>query len=677
MSKLNNCSNEKAIMLGAAYYPEDWDESEQAHDIEYMKKAGLNVVRIAEFAWSEIEPTDGNFKFDWLHRVIDRLGEAGIRVIIGTPTATPPIWLEEKEPAMYKVLDSGVHTIHGGRKHCCSNSVGMRKYGRRVVEALAKEFGSDSRVAGWQVDNEECVIGKGCFCDECRRRFTEHLKNKYGTIENLNKRWVTNIFSQRYERFDQIPAPERSWQQPHILYEWFDFQANSYIEFLSEQADIIHKYSKAPVGTDMMPIFTLNYEKATEVMDVVQFNHYNSESDVFRPIFWYDYFRNLKDRPFWCTETSTCWSGSVATAFATLPIRGLCRVNSWLPIIHGGEANLYWLWRQHQAGHELMHGSLLYASGRPLHTFNEVQEISEQFKKASDFIVNTKVETDIAMQVMGENHLIMGLQNVYPEPYSSWNPSDVKEFYKMRLYGIHEKIMNNKVRVDVIGTKKPLDKYKLLITPFAMTMEIGDIQQRVEKWVRDGGTWIAGPLTDVRNDIGAHYTDRETGMLECLTGSELVYQVPDSEHKVECTWNDGTLLGRSQWLQLFDIPEDAEELVSVTGDFYAELMGKSVIFRKQVGKGNIIVLGAIPTDEDMKKLMSYALKLSGAKSFDYEGKLTVAHRVGEGIEGYALAEYRGGEGLFRFDGKMTDILTGNEYENEAKVAPYQVMILKK
>lgn len=192
-------------MLGAAYYPEDWDESEQAHDIAMMVKAGINVVRIGEFAWAKMEPREGEYDFSWMHRVMEKLDKAGIKVILGTPSATPPNWVEEKDPEMRLLDDIGLRHDHGGRRHCCSNNPTYLRCSLEIAEAMAKEFGNDPRVIGWQIDNEIAAFDYGCFCPHCIRAFREHLQARYGTIDELNRRWNCNIFSQWYDSFEQIP----------------------------------------------------------------------------------------------------------------------------------------------------------------------------------------------------------------------------------------------------------------------------------------------------------------------------------------------------------------------------------------------------------------------------------------------------------------------------------------
>ena len=204
--------------LGAAYYPEDWPAAEQDRDIEMMKKAGINSVRIAEFAWYKMEPKQGQYEFGWLHDIVNKLSTNGIAIVMCTPTATPPQWLSKRYPDVFIELENGRTSVHGGRRHCCSNNAHYRKYSAKIVEKLGEEFGNDPNVIGWQIDNElycrDFASGSkmGCFCIDCVGKFHEYLREKYKTIENLNERWDLNIFSQCYDSFEDVPAPRDGWK---------------------------------------------------------------------------------------------------------------------------------------------------------------------------------------------------------------------------------------------------------------------------------------------------------------------------------------------------------------------------------------------------------------------------------------------------------------------------------
>jgi len=661
-------------VLGAAYYPEDWDEAEQDRDIASMQKAGLGCVRIGEFSWHKMEPSDGAFDFAWLHRVVDKLEAAGIGVILGTPSATPPIWLEEKDPTMMVQNGDGLREIHGGRRHACSNNETYRFYAARIAEKLAREFGTHTNLVGWQIDNELYIQGGGCFCENCRRGYHVHLEEKYKTINELNHRWNLNLFSQWYDRFDQVSMPQRSWQNPHLFFEWRTFQANSQIAFARMQADLIRKYSKAPIGTNLMPVFGIDYEKIAEFTDVMQYDHYHDETEQWQAAMWFDYMRTLKERPFWNSETSVSWGGNTETPKNLRPA-GFCRVNSWLPVALGGEANFYWLWRQHWAGHELMHGSVLYASGRPTQAFGEVQEVSQGFAKSRDFLTNTKVKTDVAMMLSAHNANLMAFQRLVYEDVQY--AAEENAAYDLRTIRFYKHIVEYGIRPDVIGVNKALDAYKLLFTPFMLTLELGDLTQRIREWVEQGGTWVVGPMTDLRNDIGAHYVDRETGMLEEFTGATLAYQVPDAEHRIGCQWADGDAFMANLWLQLFDAPAGAEVLVKTTGDYFPALGDKALVFEKKIGRGKVIVLGTIPSEEDMHRLLDVVIRESNAQKFDVTGKLMVAKREGAGQEGYSVVNHTDIPATLRLEGIYRDLLSNELCSGRIPMAAYQVRMLKK
>lgn len=658
-------------MLGAAYYPEAWPDEQIPKDIEKMKLAGIHAVRIGEFAWHKMEPKNGEFHFEWLHEVIGKLQEAGIAVILGTPSATPPIWLEELDPEMRLLDDMGLRHDHGGRRHCCSNNPTYRRFSVRIAEKMAQEFGKHPNVIGWQIDNEIAAFDFGCFCPHCIEKFKDHLRRRYGSIENLNKEWNLHLFSQAYDSFDQIPQPKpHTWHSPHLKFEWATFHADSHVEFLKLQADVLHQYTSTPVGTDMMPVFNQDYEKTNAFLDVVQYNHYDDEASLKREIFWFDYMRGLKDRPFWVTETATCWNGSTSTP-SNFRREGFCKGNSWLPITLGAEANFYWLWRQHWAGHELMHGAVLYASGRPMHIFHEVQELAKEYEKCADFLKNTKITTDAALMVSSTNDYLMKQQEVvWEEGSHAWETA-----YTKRLYRFYAPITDAGLRCDVIPPSKDLSKYKLLFTPFMLTMEDGDLQKRIETWVRDGGIWVAGPMTDIRNRIGAHYIDSETGILEQLTNATMVYQVPDTYDCIPCAWTDGSPLATDTWLQLFDAPQNARVLAKVTGG-YSALEGKTLIFETSLGKGKIITLGVLPKGAELTQFISQILKENGVSAFAITGKIAAARRIGDDFRGISATEYGGATGTLKLNGRYYDHVSGRYFENEVQFAPYQTVILQ-
>ncbi|MBR0464435.1 MAG: beta-galactosidase [Clostridia bacterium] len=648
--------------LGVAYYPEDWPDSEMDKDIARMKQVGINVARIGEFAWHRMEPRQGEYDFSYFHMVIDKLKSAGIGVVMGTPTATPPRWLGKRYPDVYKENAAGQRAQHGGRRDCCSNNLHYNEYSMRIVEAMAREFGGEEGIIGWQIDNEIYTGDLGCFCPDCVARFREKLKAEYGSIDALNEAWNHNIFSQWYDEFDDIPAPRASWQNPHLLMAWRMFQNESHVAFVRRQAEILHRYVKVPVGTDSMPVNGMNYRDMNRTLDVVEFNHYNTPENLYGCAFWFDYLRTMKDRPFWNTETATCWNGSTAISQSVKP-EGYCRANSWLPIALGGEANMYWLWRTHWGGHELVHGAVLDTSGREMHTTGEVREVAAGYAAARDFINGTKVRADLGIHFTSLNWNMNLTQEV------------VKDLHYMKRVQDHwyKPAVDKGLRPDVIDAEAPLDGYKIIVSPLMMSMEEHDLPARMAEWVRAGGVWLVGPLTDVRDHAGARYKDRFYGTLEELTGVTWRYGLPDTEHRIRTEWHDGTPFEGDVWYELSDADVDSA-LVKVTAG-HSALIGKSLLTLTRVGQGYVLQLGSIPSISDMGRIIDLCLKLSGVTPLRTEGQIMVSPRAGDGLKGYVLVEYGAQPAACVLDRPMKNLLTGETLCGRVDVEPYGALVL--
>ncbi|MBI5770929.1 MAG: beta-galactosidase [Verrucomicrobia bacterium] len=235
------------MRIGAYYYPEAWPEAQWRRDMAYMKILGMEFVHMGEFAWAFLEPTEGNFDFAWLDKNIALAAEQGLKVVLCTPTPTPPIWLTQKYPDTLMVDAAGRRQAHGTRQHACWNSDAYLVRVTKIVNELGRRYGKDARVWGWQLDNELTHYGKEpCFCDHCQREFQAWLEKKYQTIAALNRDWGNSFWSQMYQRFDQIrlpnPAEYPAQFNPHHMLDsqrWFAEDIADYMRF---QTGILRKY---------------------------------------------------------------------------------------------------------------------------------------------------------------------------------------------------------------------------------------------------------------------------------------------------------------------------------------------------------------------------------------------------------------------------------------------------
>ena len=641
------------IQLGAAYYPELWDENEIEQDIERCRAYGLRVLRVGEFAWGRTEPTEGQFDLDWLARIVDRLHAAGLSVILCTPTCTPPRWLLNKYPETRQMSPAGVREAVSSRCHTCKTSPLMREKNRDITERLARRFGSHPAVVGWQVDNELYIYRDGCYCPLCRAAFRQYLKAQYGTVAELNRSWGMARWSLDYASFEEAEPPlPGEWQHPSLRTVWRRFQEAQICDYAREQADILHRYTKAPVGTDMMPMNTLSYHDMNRAMDVVMFNHYDPADRLPLTTFYYDFARATLDRPFWVTETQVGWNGS---EFAENDYRpaGNCRVNSWLPIAHGAEKNLYWLFRTPQNGHELAHGALFSTAGRPYRVSEEVRKTAAELDRCADFLEHSQVRSQIAI-----HYSSVAQNNIYSAPM-------LKDFHYTQVLNECFYAPLRHCNVDIIDTPHPLDGYRVVFSPFLTTID-ADLQARMEQWVRAGGTWIVGPMSGYMTADTSKFADSPYPFPERLAGVYVKYQRPIANNVWRAAWENGDNLGISLCYDALQ-PTDSQPLAFYRGD---EFDGYAVMTERKVGNGRVILLGSVPDASAIRRLAGLSPIAVASENID------LVEREGDRA-GLIATEVENRPGTLTLPARYRDLLTGDIKSGDIALAPYEVLVLER
>lgn len=642
--------------IGAAYYPELWDVSEVDKDIERCKRLNINTLRVGEFAWSKMEPAEGKYDFDWLENVIEKLHSNGIYTVLCTPTCTPPRWLFNKYPEVIRVLEDGQRMPIFSRCHPCKSSTVMREKNRLIVEEMAKRFGKHPGIIGWQIDNEFLPYEGGCYCESCRRGFQESLKQKFNTIENLNKSWGMYRWSLNYESFDDIDSPTQQggafWKHPSLQAAWWQYQCDLITSYSDEQAEILHKYTDAPVGTDMMPNNRLPYYQLTRNLDVVQFNHYGSADRLYNDDFYYDFLRPIKERPFWVTETQVGWNGSECAECGYRPV-GNCYVNTWLPIALGAQMNLYWLYRAHPNGHELAHGALLNTAGRPYRVSEEVTRAAKDFEKCEYVLENTKIKSSIAIHYSSLSEVTFQFAPII---------KGLNYKYEM-ITRFHHAFKH--YNVDVIDVEHGLDGYKVLLSPFVAHID-ENTEKKIKAWVYAGGMWIVGPMSDIMTECGSKYTDAPFSFLEEYAGVYTQYQKPIPNEVFKAKWKNGETVEINDYYDAF-VPTDSQSLIEYDGD---EFGGYSVVTEKKIGNGRVIMLGSVPSHATLRKLTGLSAIAEASDNIRLVSR--------EGVKEVIIAlEQKNQEGYLVLDGKYFELLHGKSVEGRITVKAHEVLVLEK
>ncbi|MEG1584902.1 MAG: beta-galactosidase, partial [Anaerovorax sp.] len=305
------------MYFGTDYYPEHWTKQRWGIDAKLMKEAGINLVRLGEFAWAKLEPIEGQWDFTWLDEAVDIFYKEGIKVVIGTPTATPPKWLVDKYPKICKEDENGLIQGFGSRRHYCYNSDVYSRYTEKIVNKMAQRYGGNPKIAAWQIDNEfTCGDGLYCYCEECREKFIAWLKNKYKSLDALNIAWGTVFWSQTYTDWKQIIVPKKAQasfkgnngHNPGMNLDYSRFQSDAIVSYCAVQKETIKKWSNLPVTHNMVENL-YDYYKLGKEIDFVSYDNYPStqwqhlrKGRNYDPAFAIDLERGVKNQNIWIME---------------------------------------------------------------------------------------------------------------------------------------------------------------------------------------------------------------------------------------------------------------------------------------------------------------------------------------------------------------------------------------
>ena len=295
---------------GVNYYPEHWEKKRWAEDAARIRQFGFSHVRIMEFAWALLEPEEGTYDFSLFDEAIHVLADAGLKVVLGTPTATFPVWLLEKDPSMRAVAPTRMLRDFGARRLACLNNTVYKKAAMNITRKLAEYFAGNEDIAGWQIDNEIGHEGSDhCVCEHCEAAWHRWLEKKYGNIGALNEVWGTVFWSTTYARFDQVPVPRiqpATTPNPSLMLDYDRFMSDTAVSFVKEQADIIRSFcgGKAWLTTNLYPTplsQCLDMKKLFENLDVASWDNYPIWGDQNEPLpyvftnYAFAYVRGLKN----------------------------------------------------------------------------------------------------------------------------------------------------------------------------------------------------------------------------------------------------------------------------------------------------------------------------------------------------------------------------------------------
>lgn len=387
--------------LGTCYYPEHWPAEMWSQDAQRMVEAGLTWVRIGEFAWSRIEPDPGRLDLDWLDRAIETLAAAGLKIVLGTPTATPPRWMIEKHPDMLAIDAHGCERRFGSRRHYSFSHQGYLEECRRITRILAERYGRNPAIAAWQTDNEYgCHDTTLSYCDAALRGFHDWLEAKYETIGALNSAWGNVFWSMEYRSFDEIGLPNLTVTEPNPAHTmaFRRYSSDAVVRFNHAQVEILRANSEAPILHNYMGRITdFDHFNVGEDLDIATWDNYPlgflfdriegddaykmrylRQGDPDFQAFHHDLYRAIGKGRMWVMEQQP---GPVNWApYNADPLPGMARLWAWEAFAHGAEVVAYFRWRQAPFSQEQMHSGLLRPDDHPAPALGEARQVANEFQ---------------------------------------------------------------------------------------------------------------------------------------------------------------------------------------------------------------------------------------------------------------------------------------------------------
>ena len=678
------------MYFGVDYHPEQWvfpyggtaenPEAEWLHDAELMVKAGINVVRIGEFTWGLCEPEDGKFDFAWLKRVMDILGDAGIQVVLATPTAAPPIWLTEKHPEILPIDENGHVKRAGTRRAACLNSEAFWNHSKRIVEEMAKALGSHPQLIAWQIDNG---LGgnftEAAFNAAANLDWHGWLEAKYQTIKRLNAMMGLRHWGQVVTNWNQVPMPMHApaAHNPALVLDWCRFCSDTIVQFTKMQAEVLHELTPdRPVTTNLRPlIHRFDHFDLAEAIDFVSIESAASlkskSSELACEI---DMLRSLKkdgirtpdgDTGFWVMEQK---AGNVTWQEVNSLVRpGVLRMFTYQLVSRGATAILFFRWRQPRFGTEKFHGAVLphhlEGSNR---VYQEISQIGEELKLLAPALQDTKVVPQVCILYSHDNDWMLSQPNQPNKHFS------LREHIQLVYNALHDR----NILVDFARPAEDLSRYKIVIAPSLHLLSPAEAD-RLKLFVQDGGTLVSTFNTGLVNQYGiAPDTGYPNDLIE-LFGLEVQEfdMLPPGE---ECHLTFKGAFPTSHvhpariWCDLIEA-KGCQVLATYVKDFYA---GRPAITMNTFGLGKAIYIGTMSHQHFYNDLVAWLRQICSLHPLlKVPESVEVSMREKEGTRVFFLLNHQNTPVRIQFYKPMHDFLTGNTFSGNYDLPPHGVLVL--
>lgn len=600
------------MFYGGDYNPEQWDHETHLEDLRMFQLAGIDIATINVFSWALIQPDEVTYRFEELDQLINRLYENGVYICLATSTAAHPAWMAKKYPDVLRVDADGRKRKFGGRHNSCANSPTYRKYAEKIADKLAERYKDHPAVLVWHISNE---YGGECYCDNCEKAFRVYLKERYQTLEQVNKAWNTNFWGHTFYDWDEIVLPSNlseHWGNNNstfqgISLDYSRFNSDSMLDcYLLEYNAIKKHIPDSVVTTNLMGFFKqLDYFKWAKYMDIVSWDSYPGlATPVSFTAMAHDLMRGLKDgQPFMLMEQTP--SQQNWQPYNSLKRPGVMRLWSYQSVAHGADTIMFFQLRRSIGACEKYHGAVIEHAGHEnTRVFREVAELGKELQILGDTTLDASVESKVA--------IVFDWDNWWAIEKSS-GPT-VALNYVDQIHKYYAAFFRRNIQVDIISVDTDISKYDIVLAPVLYMVKPG-FAAKLEKYVEAGGTFLTTFFSGIVNENDLVTTGGYPGELRKLLGiwvEEIDALLPDQKNSIVLKETYGDLQGEYGCGMLCDLlhSEGAEVIAEYGDDFYK---GMPVVTRNTFGQGEAWYVASDPDERFLDGLLG---QLAAAKNVD-------------------------------------------------------------
>ena len=668
------------FLHGGDYNPDQWFETPEIwdEDIRLMKLARCNTVSLGIFAWSLLEPEEGQYNFGWLDTVMDKLAAAGIFAVLATPSGARPAWMAQKYPEVLRVTEDRRRNLFGERHNHCFTSPVYRRKTAEINRLLAQRYGRHPALLAWHISNE---YGGDCHCPLCQEAFRAFLKEKYGTLDHLNHEWWSGFWSHRYSDWSQIESPSSIGDKSlHALQlDWKRFVTHQTIDFYRNEIRPLRELTPGiPITTNFMGLYPgLDYQEFAKDVDVVSWDNYPSwhneqgtENLGAEISFVHDLNRSLKDKPFLMMESTPSLVNWKPVNKLKRP--GMHMLSSLQAVAHGSDSVQYFQWRSGRGAFEKFHGAVVSHSGHE-HTrvFADVTQVGQALERL-DPVLGAGVRPEVAILYDWQNRWAL-------EEARALSPARV--LYPATCQSHYFPFWKRGIPVDVIGEEHDFSAYKLLVAPMLYMVRPG-VAERIAQFVKDGGTLLTTYWSGIVNENDLCFIGGFPGPLREVTGvwSEEIDSLYENERNT-LVMEPGNELGLAGEFAVTDFcdlihAESAKVLATYRDDFYA---GRPALTVNRYGKGRAYYLAARAGRDFLGVLagrLAEELSLKRALDAELPAGVTAQLRTAGNTDYVFLMNFSEEEKRVTAGRSFRDLLTDEMLPPAITLPPYGVKVLE-